>query len=178
MPARGGPARQLTVDPARNWFPSWSPDGRHIAYERGFGGGKSGIWVVPASGGEARFLAPGAFVDWSPSGDWLAIQHDGELHRVSADGSQKQILLPKGKDPNVLQFSRDGQALFFSVVAGPREKHDIWSLSLRDGTISRLTALQGRRGRLGYFFAADARYLYVTWYEDESDIWVMDVTNE
>ncbi len=24
-------------------------------------------------------------------------------------------------------------------------------------------------------FAADARYLYVVWWEDDADIWVMDV---
>jgi hypothetical protein len=46
-----------------------------------------------------------------------------------------------------------------------------------DGNVSRLTQLEGMRGRLGYYFSADARYLYFTWYEDEGDIWVMDVAN-
>ena len=72
-------------------------------------------------------------------------------------------------------MSRDGQSIYYSVSRGPREHHDLWRLSLADGKISRLTKLEGQRGRLGYFFAADARYLYITWHEDDGDIWVMDV---
>ena len=45
----------------------------------------------------------------------------------------------------------------------------------RTERISRLTKLAGQRGRLGYYFAADASSLFFTWYEDDSDIWVMDV---
>ena len=73
------------------------------------------------------------------------------------------------------RVSHDGRSIYYSVVSGPREDHDLWRLSLADGAISRLTRLEGRRGRLGYYFAADARYLYVIWCEDDGDIWVMDV---
>jgi serine/threonine protein kinase/WD40 repeat protein len=178
MPSRGGPARQLTSHPARDWFPSWSPDGREIAYERGFGRGKSEIWIVPATGGEPRYLFPGAFGEWSPDGRWVAVQNAGVIHRVPVDGSPPRVLLPKENHPNSIRFSHDGRSLYYSVIAGPPEKHDIWRLSLSDAKISRLTALQGRRGRLGYVFSADARYLYLTWYEDDGDIWVMDVQTE
>jgi hypothetical protein len=37
------------------------------------------------------------------------------------------------------------------------------------------TKLEGQRGSLGNIFAANARYLYLTWNEDDGDIWVMDV---
>ena len=77
--------------------------------------------------------------------------------------------------PNSPRVSRDGRFIYYSVISGPREHHDLWRLSLADGAISRLTKLEGQRGRLGYYFAADARYLYFTWYEDDGDIWVMDV---
>jgi Tol biopolymer transport system component len=73
------------------------------------------------------------------------------------------------------RVSRDGRSIYYSVISGPPEDHDLWSVSLADGTVSRLTKLEGRRGRLGYYFAADDRNLYFTWYEDEGDIWVMDV---
>lgn len=40
--------------------PVWSPDGRWVAFVRdGFDGSRSGLWVVPADGGEARLLATG-----------------------------------------------------------------------------------------------------------------------
>jgi hypothetical protein len=46
---------------------------------------------------------------------------------------------------------------------------------MADGKISRLTKLDDRRGRVGYVFSADGRYLYFTWREDEGNIWVLDV---
>ena len=52
-------------------------------------------------------------------------------------------------------------SIYYSVIGGPPEHHDLWRLSLADGAISRLTKLEGQRGRLGYYFAADARYLYL-----------------
>jgi Tol biopolymer transport system component len=48
-------------------------------------------------------------------------------------------------------------------------------LTLDGGKVSRLTRLEGRRGNIGNYFAADGRYLYFTWREDDGDIWVMDV---
>ena len=42
-----------------------------------------------------------------------------------------------------------------------------------------VTDLRGRRGYLeGLSLAADGRDLYLTWGEDLSDIWVMDVVKE
>jgi Tol biopolymer transport system component len=175
MPSRGGAPRQLTSHPARDWYPSWSPDGREIAFARGFGGGRSEIWIVPATGGEARVLGPGVSADWAPNGTWIAVQNDGELYRVPLDGSRPQLLLPKGKEPSILRFSPDGQWLYFSVITGPQENQGIWQLSWPDAKLSRATALQGRRGRVGYYFTVDARYLYFAWREDAGDIWVMDV---
>ena len=66
-------------------------------------------------------------------------------------------------------------SIYYSVSSGPSEDRDLWRLSLADGAISRLTRLEGRRGLLGFSFAADARYLYFLWWEDDGDIWVMDV---
>jgi hypothetical protein len=51
-------------------------------------------------------------------------------------------------------------------------------MSIDGSTVSRLMQLDGRRGQLGYVFAADAHYLYFLWREDEGDIWVMDVVQE
>jgi hypothetical protein len=73
------------------------------------------------------------------------------------------------------RVSRDGRSIYYSVVGGPPEHHDLWRLSVADGRISRLTNLEGQRGRLGSSFAADASSLFFTWYEDDGDIWVMDV---
>jgi hypothetical protein len=87
------------------------------------------------------------------------------------------LLSPTGEEPYSLRFSRDGQSIYYSVITGPREKHDFWKLSLSDGKVSRLTKLEGRRGDIGDNLATDGRYLYFTWREDDGDIWVMDVVD-
>ena len=80
----GKDRRQLTFTPKRDeWAPSWSPDGRWLAFlsDRGGGQATTQVWGMPADGGEARALTkfPGgvdAFA-WSPDGKRLAvIAHD------------------------------------------------------------------------------------------------------
>ena len=179
MPARGGPARQLTNHPAIDFFPSWSPvDGREIA----FGSqreGEAAIWIVAATGGEPRRVTTGnANFGWSPDGQWFVVRRQGRLFRVPRNGGESVPLSTGRHEPDTPMVSHDGGSIYYSVFSGPREDRDLWRLSLSDGAIPRLTRLEGRRGLLGYYFAADARYLYVVWWEDHGNIWVMDaVTN-
>jgi Tol biopolymer transport system component len=176
MPARGGPARQVTNHPAIDWFPSWSPpDGREILFgsERD---GEAALWIVAATGGEPRRVTTGKEAGgWSPDGQWLTFVHMGKLFRVPRGGGDPVPLSTGRHEPNAPRVSADGRSIYYSVFGGPREERDLWRLSLADGAISRLTRLEGRRGFLGLSFAAHDRDLYVVWWEDDSDIWVMDV---
>jgi len=54
-------------------YPSWSPDGRQIAYSDDRAGGH-GVYVVNAAstGESARRIAGGFRPAWSPRGDWIA----------------------------------------------------------------------------------------------------------
>ncbi len=72
VPASGGEARRMTSGVGMASHPSWSPDGRSLA----FTGSEEGIrevYVVGAQGGEVRrltYLADDAFVaGWTPRGD-------------------------------------------------------------------------------------------------------------
>jgi len=178
MPSRGGPARQLTSDPARDSYPTWSPDGHEIAFSS-LRTARSGTWIVDAKGGEARFVTTaGGSGEWSPDGHGLVVGRQGSLYRVAKDGGEPVLLGPTGVPASAPRFSRDGQSIYYSVITGPREKHDFWKLSLGDRKVSRLTKLEGRRGNIGDQFATDGRSLYFTWREDDGDIWVMDVATD
>jgi Tol biopolymer transport system component len=174
MPSQGGPARQLTSHPAQDTDPAWSPDGHEIAFSSERMGG-SGSWIVDAKGGEARFVTAGSAGEWSSDGHALVVERQDGLYRVSKDGGAPVLLTPTGASP---RFARDGKSIYYCVFTGPREKHGFWKLSLDDGKVSRLTKFEGRRGNIGTVFAADNRYLYFTWREDDGDIWVMDVVKD
>ena len=168
MPARGGPARQLTFRPQSEWFPFWTHDGREIAFRVQ---GTEETWMVDAAGGDPRLLT-GAVSDFSPNGKWiLAVNPLRLIERAS--GKTQVFSEARG---GTARFSRDGQSIY-TVVQDREPSH--WRVSLTDGKTSQLTKLDGRRGRLGYVFSSDDRYLYFTWYEDDGNIWVMDVvTND
>ena len=174
MPSRGGPARQITSHPGQDVRPSWSPDGREIAF---VSLGRAATSIVGATGGEPRRLAAagGEIAEWSPDGQWLVFQRENSLYRVARGGGEPTLLPPTRVRPNFPQFSRDGQSIYYHGATGPREAHDFWRLSFNDGKVSQLTKLEGRRGSIGNVFSTDDRYLYFTWREDEGDIWVMDV---
>jgi eukaryotic-like serine/threonine-protein kinase len=177
MPSRGGPARQLTSNPARDSNPTWSPDGHEIAFQSGRAQG-SGIWIVDAKGSDARFVTANDPAEWSPDGHGFVVVRQEKLYRVAKDGGEPVLLSPTVEHAYSLRFSRDGRWIYYSVIGGPREQQDFWKLSLNDGTISRVTRLEGRRGNIGDNFATDGRYLYFTWREDDGDIWVTDVATD
>ncbi len=68
----GSRETHLTNDGQSNFEPAWSPDGQWIAY---YSKNRGGIWVVPATGGNARQVSQfGSDPDWSKDGKWLAFQ--------------------------------------------------------------------------------------------------------
>src|SRR5215471_1695751 len=71
---------RLTSNPAPDFRPAWSPDGRSVAFLRAFSTTRAGVFVIPALGGAERKLAEidccqvsiDTSLAWSPDGKWLA----------------------------------------------------------------------------------------------------------
>ncbi|MGH2349560.1 MAG: S9 family peptidase, partial [bacterium] len=86
VPASGGIPQQLTAGEFDHLDPTWSPDGRAIAFAanrtpEGDFTNITDIWVMDASGGNLRQLTsskgPAATPAWSPDGQWIAyLGHD------------------------------------------------------------------------------------------------------
>lgn len=112
----GTPLR-LTTDPAEDSYPTWSPDGRFIAFIREPGKAV----IVPALGGPERKIcdAVPAGLGWSPNGKFLAVvsgRFPSAISLVSVDtGQERKVTSPPGGSlgDSLPAFSPDGTMLAF-----------------------------------------------------------------
>ncbi|MCJ7564736.1 MAG: serine/threonine-protein kinase [Candidatus Aminicenantes bacterium] len=172
MPVNGGPARQLTRSESESRFPAWSPSGGEIV------AAGNGLVVVPIQGGQERRLTENAldyYPDWSPDGQWVVFysRRNDETRpwRIRASGGPPE---PLTKGEGFLpRWSVDGKQIFF-IGLGDR-LNNVWRLALDSREERPVTALAGKRGALGIVgLATDGRFIYFTWAEGRSDIWVAD----
>jgi Tol biopolymer transport system component len=122
--------RRLTTDPASDVSPTWSPDGREIAFIRHRPDRTAVHAVSPITGAERKIsdLGAGFWVglSWSPDGRWLALgrlipQQGGGIHAVPAEGGEPRTLMTTKSPswPGYPSFSPDGRALAFRTCSGP-----------------------------------------------------------
>jgi TolB protein len=120
IPAAGGRARLLHAPRYSLNDPSWSPDGRRIAYadQRQF------LWAIPAQGGVQRRLGPvelrGSQPRWSPDGARVAfIRYGAALSLSVLDLRTSRVRSVLRLDPSMSQvfdhaWSPDGRWLALS----------------------------------------------------------------
>ena len=147
----GDKSLQLTSDPG-DFCPTWSPDGRQIAFMR-YSDRAVSIYIVPALGGtEHRVYSGPAFMkaglSWSPDGRFLAFsQSDAanptrssiSLLSLSNSGTKTLTFPPAGSLDHEAAFSPDGSQVAFvrSTVAGV--SNDVFVMSAGGGEAKRLT---------------------------------------
>jgi len=96
--ADGSGRRRLTSNPVDDDFPVWSPDGRKVAFVRGFLNRPDpsfDVYVMNADGsGERRLTRNAAWPAWSPDGRKIAFLRGfpADLYVMNADGSGERRL--------------------------------------------------------------------------------------
>ena len=155
----GTPLR-LTTDPAPDFDPDWSPDGRHIAFRRS-SAQESGIYLIDALGGSERRLTDaaasqsgiGRSLRFSPDGKSLAIadkashQDPFRIFLFSLDSGDRRPLTfpPAGsRGDSTPVFAPDGKSLVFvrtgpSAHVGLGGTSDLYAVAITGGEPKRLT---------------------------------------
>jgi Tol biopolymer transport system component len=140
MNADGSGQQMLTSDPDWDGGPTWSPDGRALAFTS-----VADIYVINADGSERRRLArdarPGELA-WSPLGNKIAFVRDRdgdlEIYIMNPDGSgQRRLTRNTVRDSHAV-WSPDGRKIAFE------SNWQVWVMNA-DGSRQRRLTLNGAR---------------------------------
>lgn len=126
--------------------PSFSADGKRIAFLTNLSGSPQ-VWSVPADGGYPEqittFDDPVTAIDWSPSGEWIALQVapggglNSQIYLIHPDGTGLRRITEGGKENNWLgKWTPDSKALAISSNRRSPDAMDNWLVDLTTGKMA------------------------------------------
>ncbi len=136
--------------------PSFSPDGKRIAFVSNMSGMPQ-VWVMATDAGFPTLVTaqddPVGFVSWSPDGAWLAFNvapgggFNEQIYVVRPNGTGLRRLTEGGKENNFLgDWTRDGRFLTFSSNRRDAASTDSYLLDVATGQMKMVAANRGTGG--------------------------------
>jgi dipeptidyl aminopeptidase/acylaminoacyl peptidase len=125
VPAAGGSARRLETGYRENRAPSWSPDGKTIAFICSKGRGEENdVCVIPAAGGATRNLTTEwsldpASLEWSPDGRGISFSAEtrGNVHLFTVDAAGGAVRQVTSGERSLAGFSASGDGKWLAYTA-------------------------------------------------------------
>jgi serine/threonine-protein kinase len=180
MNADGTGTTRVTPDGVRGVNPEFSPDANTIAYDM------DSIFTISRARRGAAWGAPvpllghaGSDASWSPDGRYIAYAWSG-IHLTSPSGRDDHVLVPATPDfdPQFAYWARDSRTVYFKAYDASG-RSSIWAIPVSGGQkrllmrFDDLTRPSARRE-----FATDGTRLYFTVAQQESDLWLMELTSK
>lgn len=160
MSSGGDNPRQLTTNPNDDNVPSWSPDGKQIAYHA-YDGNDYEIRIFTLVTGTDTPITNNNTNDWnpvwSPDGSQIAFYStedgDYEIYLMDIDGSNRHQITHNATIDRFPGWSPDGNRITYTTYLGG--KYQIYIMS-KDGTRSEFRAY----GCISYFSPDGKQILY------------------
>ncbi len=175
-PGSGAPPTPVSFNSTRSdQEPTFSPDGRTVAFAS-TRLGRPALWLSgPDGSGLRRLTPPGEEYGWStepawsPDGQWIAYAAIGpgqaDIHVVSALGGVPRRLTFDPAEERQPAWSPDGRWIYFVSRrdGGPR----VWRKPWAGGDPERVSSRGGTHPAL----SPDGRFLFVRGWPNEGEVW-------
>jgi len=155
--------------------PSWSPDGKMIAYRWIEPSGQGGVYVIPAEGGKASCaVRERGIIDaltWSPDSRRIAfaapIEDGMDIHFYDIFAGKLESITSDAPVDFSPFWSRDGREIAFS--SDRSGENEVWSMNLATGKLARLTT-----GGKNIFPALSPEGDRIAWVREGQGLLIMD----